>query len=365
MQFQWSMPTRCFFGHDALRRHGEVLTSLGKRAMVVTGRAGAERSGALTGVTTLLDALGISWARFEQVEPNPSLETVLAGARATEEFAADFVIGIGGGSPMDAAKAIAALVHNRDPEALFAGRYDYPVLPVVAVPTTAGTGSEVTPYSILTDHGRGIKRSLSAPVLFPAFSFLDSRYLDTLPGPSLVNTVLDALSHAAEGFLARRATPLSDTLAMESLAIIGRHLAGLAEKERDPKLLDDLLYASQLAGMVIAQTGTTIAHGMGYGLTVHHEMDHGYANGAIFPAFLSFSMVHQPDRTTAILAALAMDGLEAFQDAVTGLLGPFPKIAAERLDQLAQAASQTANVHNTVPEPSLSDIRAMFTATFG
>lgn len=168
---------------------------------------------------------------------------------------------------MDAAKAIATLaVQERTDEDIFAGGYEAKALPMAHVPTTAGTGSEVTPYSILTNDARQTKTSISSPAMFPRLAFLDGKYMENLPVASTVNTALDAFSHAVEGMLSRNATPLSDTLAKESLRmlypLLSKTAGTLTLEERD-----ELLYASMLAGMTIAQSGTTAVHGMGYSLT--------------------------------------------------------------------------------------------------
>ena len=151
MNWQWLVPTKVFYGDEVIINNASVLKGLGKKAMIVTGQGGsAKRNGSLSDVTEALESMNIKWELFNAVEANPSIETIHKGADFAKNHEVDFVIGIGGGSPLDAAKAIAVLALNDvSDEELFALKFDN-VLPIVAIPTTAGTGSEVTPYSIIT-----------------------------------------------------------------------------------------------------------------------------------------------------------------------------------------------------------------------
>ena len=151
-EFNYYMPTRIFWGSECLKKQGNALPSIGKRALVVTGKRSARSSGAMDDITGVLGTVGIPFVVFDDSEPNPSIATARRAAEAARSFGADMIVAAGGGSPLDAGKAAAVMAGNDcADDDLFAGRYAGPVLPIVAIPTTAGTGSEVTPYSILTD----------------------------------------------------------------------------------------------------------------------------------------------------------------------------------------------------------------------
>lgn len=163
--FAYYMPTKVFFGKACVAQSGDVLADLGRKALLVTGRHSAKVNGSQAAVVEKLDELGISWFLFDEVENNPSVATIRKAAAFASEKGVDFVIGIGGGSPMDAAKAIALVCTNElDDEHLFMGPYRKP-LPIVAVPTTAGTGSEVTKVSVLTNPKAGTKQSINTPLI--------------------------------------------------------------------------------------------------------------------------------------------------------------------------------------------------------
>ena len=168
--FMYEMPTRLFFGRDCLNGAGKDLKKLGQKALIVTGRHSAKINGSQKAVTEALESAGITWVLFDQIENNPSIKTVRKATDFGKAEHVDFVIGIGGGSPMDAAKVIALLCTNDlDDKSLFTGPYVRP-LPIVTVPTTSGTGSEVTKVGVLTNPAAGTKQSVNTPLIFPVLS---------------------------------------------------------------------------------------------------------------------------------------------------------------------------------------------------
>ena len=214
--FAYYMPTKVFFGKACVAQSGDVLADLGRKALLVTGRHSAKVNGSQAAVVEKLDELGISWFLFDEVENNPSVATIRKAAAFASEKGVDFVIGIGGGSPMDAAKAIALVCTNElDDEHLFMGPYRKP-LPIVAVPTTAGTGSEVTKVSVLTNPKAGTKQSINTPLIFPTYAFVDPAFTESVPETVTVDTAIDALSHAVEGYMSTASTPMSDVWAEEA-----------------------------------------------------------------------------------------------------------------------------------------------------
>lgn len=365
MKIRFFLPTRVFFEEGCVRKNAQAL-AMGKKALIVTGHGSAKRSGALDDVTAVLESRGIQWALFDRVESNPSIATVREGARMANEEGADFIIGIGGGSPMDASKAIALLA--RQPladDVLFTGHYGPDVLPVAAVPTTAGTGSEVTPYAVLMDDGKHSKSSIGTPLLFPRVALLDPGYTATLPARSTVNTAVDALSHAVEGMLSVRADALSDLPAAEAARLIFGSFDALRAGMFDSALRGRLLYASMLAGMVIAQTGTTVVHSMGYSLTYFHGIDHGRANGLLLPAYLCLVERRNPGRASRVFGALGVPSADTFRTAMERLLGSREPISRAECEAYADIAQGAKNVRNSAVPPTRQEIFTMFAESFG
>ena len=287
--FVYQMPTKIISGRDCLTSRGELLRPLGKKALIVTGGS-SSGNGSLSDAVTALRNNGQEFSVFDGVRPNPTLDCVQAGAEQARKTGAEFVVGIGGGSALDAAKAVAVLARQPRPdEEIFSGGWSEDVLPVAAVPTTAGTGSEVTQYAVLTNDFAKTKTSISSPAFFPKLAFLDGKYMLGLGRAVTVNTAADALSHAVEGMFTLRSTPLSDLAALESVRILFSLFPKLEEENLrlSCEARDELLYASMLAGTVIAQSGTTAVHAMGYPLTYHHGTPHGEANGILLGEMLA------------------------------------------------------------------------------
>lgn len=311
--FSYLMPTKVIVGENCVKENCKELI-LGTKAMIVTGKSSGLKSGALGDVTAVLEDNKIPYIVYDEVENNPTIENTADGGSKAREFGADFLIGIGGGSPLDAAKAIAVYAVNEPIEGsdfelmdIYKGVFKNKPLPMAAIPTTAGTGSEVTPYSILTIHAEKSKRNFTSTEVFYKTAFIDGRYTKNLPLQVARNTAADAMCHLVEGFTNKRSSPATDYIALEGLRVIGKHLeklekGGLLESE-----CTELLWASTLAGMVIAQTGTTVVHSMGYPLTYYKDIPHGMANGLLLGEYMEYTNKVLPEKIDACLRALNVD----------------------------------------------------------
>jgi len=293
-EFNFFLPTKVYFGKGTLKKVGEETAKLGGKAMVVTGRTSARKTGILQRVESSLKKEKIKTILFEQVEPNPSFETAKRGAEVSKREKVEVIVALGGGSPLDAAKAIAVLSTNSSPLEQYIGqdKVKKPLLPLIAIPTTAGTGSEVTKYIVLTDKKRipPHKEVIGDAHLFPKIAILDPELTLSLPPSITADTGVDALSHAIEGFSSNRAQPLADLLALKSINLIFRYLPEAINNPYNLEARSSLLYASFLAGIVIAQTGTIIVHAMGYRLTSEFGIPHGRANGILLPWVYEFNL---------------------------------------------------------------------------
>lgn len=362
MTWNWLSPTNIFFGSGAITEKHNKMKVLGTRALIVTGQGGsADRNGSLKDIYQALADCAISWEIFREVEANPSVETVRRGAKFARETGADFIIGVGGGSPLDASKAIAVLAKNDiTDEDLFAARFNT-ALPIVAVPTTAGTGSEVTPYSILTYHAIENKKSIFSPLIIPAIAYIDPAYTQDIPLNITIDTAVDAYSHALEGYLAVKSNPISDLLAREALRISGAELKLLASgTSPNPESRKALLYASTLAGLVISQTGTSIPHAMGYPFTYFKGVPHGRANGMLMPAYLGFTLRNTDNpRVREALQCSGFDGLQDFTELMRELCGPAPYCSDSEQIRFIEICSQAKNIRNNIVRPSHEDLKTI------
>ncbi len=359
MKFQYLMPTQVYFGKDAVLNNKAVFAHIGKKALIVTGKKSAKKNGAYDDIRKALSSKGIDAILFDEVEENPSLETIEKGSQIGKDMQADFVIGIGGGSPMDAAKAIAIFIKNPDinKENIFsAGPLE--AMPVVAVATTSGTGSEVTQYSIVTSNKEKTKKNLGQSI-FPVVSFLDPKYTFDLPYDITVNTSIDAFTHLVEGYLNANSTYMSDIYGEKGFDLFRSCFENLVAKDLDHGFRSDVMIASALGGIQIAQNGTSLPHGMGYPLTYFKGMPHGLANGILTMGYLrSFKDQTKIKRMLSLLGLKNLDELEIIFDQ---LIDVKIDMTEEEINQYARAfVSNKAKLKNHTEEVDFEDIVGIY-----
>ncbi len=300
--YTFHMPTRILSGAGAVSRLAAECASLGRRPLIVTGRNSARACGLLDRVLAQFPEAAV----FTEVEENPGTAVCDRGGLLCREKKCDFVIALGGGSPMDAAKVIAVLATNdtKAAELFGADKYAATPLPIVAVPTTAGTGSEVTPYSVLTDESQGMKRTVKGASLFPALAVLDPETQVSMPRSVTIATGLDALSQVMEGLVSRNATPPGDVLALDACRLVRRWLPVAVREPGSLEAREAMLRVAMYSGVIIAQSGTTMVHGMGYYYTLRHGLAHGLANGLLLAPMFAFNAREVPGKVAALAAAL-------------------------------------------------------------
>jgi len=358
--YAYYMPVKIVSGRDCVAVNASLLRPFGKKALIVTGKSSA-KNGALKDVTDALTENGQTFDVFDRVTPNPDLACVQAGALAARAYKAEFIVGIGGGSPLDAAKAVAllALQPRKDGE-IFSGGWKDTALPVIAVPTTAGTGSEVTPYAVLTNPFKKTKTSISSPAVFPKIAFLDGKYIWKTDRRIMKNTAADALSHAVEGMFTVKSNPIGDMAALESIGTLFSIFPVLGEEILSLETCDRLLYASMLAGTVIAQSGTTAVHAMGYPLTYHYGTPHGEANGVLLGAMMRLCMERLPETTEKILRAAGLNDVEEFEKTLKNMLKGHTVYAANDLIDYAEEVAANPKLSGVTYRPDKKDVLKMY-----
>jgi alcohol dehydrogenase len=311
------LPTKIYSEKNCVQAHGEELAALGTHALIVTGRSSSKTNGSLDDVIAALEKNSVTYRIFDSVEENPSVETVMAARDMGLSCGADFVIGIGGDSPLDAAKAAALMIKNSvKPWQFMYETTSASALPVAAVPTTCGTGSEVTGVAVLTRHDLKTKVSMKHKV-FPDIALIDGKYLLTAPRKIIVNTAVDALAHLMESGVNSLADTYSDMSVFAGL----REWAECRPYMEDSEALNEtaamkLMNASTLAGISIAQTGTTIPHSLSYMLTYEAGIPHGAAVGAFQSKYLKYA---DSDRQKAILSAVGFKDTEEMGEYIAKL----------------------------------------------
>lgn len=308
MDFNIYMPARIIGGENCVIKNSAELGKLGKKCLIVTSRTSAKKSGALDDVITALNNENIGYSIFDEITENPLASTVIKAGEKAREFGAEFIIGIGGGSPLDASKAVAICAENPDYDikGLYGRTIPSKALPVALVGTTSGTGSEVTGVSVLTNDEDGMKKSISGADCYGAVSFLDPKYTYSMNYDITISTALDAFAHAVEGWFAPACSDLPTQYGKMALSLIYKGLKYLDETKNlpDKKLRADLYYGSIYAGLELNVCGAAFPHTVGYVLTENFGISHGKACTAFMPYFLGKAKKYKNERYCELLEIL-------------------------------------------------------------
>lgn len=284
------IPNHTVVGTNVLGEAAPLLKKMGNKAFIVTGRHVAV-SDMMKQLTALLDENGIDCVIFDGITGEPTDTMIENGVEMLKSSGCDFIIGIGGGSPLDSAKAIAAMAVNEGSIADYNGKeITGEILPLVAIPTTAGTGSEATKFTVITDSEKGIKMLLKGDVLVPKLAIVDSSFTVGAPKSVTSATGLDALTHAVEAYTSRKAFSMTDTLAVSAVKRIMKYLP-IAYKEPDNSLAREQMSIAALeAGICINNSSVTIVHGMSRPIGALFHVPHGMSNAMLLKECLSFAV---------------------------------------------------------------------------
>ncbi len=344
------MPTKVYQETNAVRQHGAELVSYGKKALIVTGKHSSKANGSLQDVQETLEQYGVEYRIYDQVSENPTIAMVMDAAEIGREQGTDFVIGIGGGSPMDAAKAIALMILNRDSSAdVLYQSVSLRALPVVEIPTTCGTGSEVTPYAILTRDDLETKQGISHKV-FPELALVDSAYLHTASLPVLTDTAIDAVGHLIESYFNANATDYSRMPALQGMEVWGTCKQILLGMEAEKNDYDSMMFASSLAGIAITHTSTSLPHGLSYYLTYHKGIPHGRAVGYFLPGYLETMLETMEAEVMMVLRILGFGCLEQFAGFIRECIG-VPDLTGQEIKAMLDEIMQSERKLAAVPCP--------------
>ena len=284
------IPNHTVVGTNVLGEAAPLLKKMGNKAFIVTGKHVAV-SDMMKQLTALLDENGIDCVIFDGITGEPTDTMIENGVEMLKSSCCDFIIGIGGGSPLDSAKAIAAMAVNEGSIADYNGKeITGEILPLAAIPTTAGTGSEATKFTVITDSEKGIKMLLKGDVLVPKLAIVDSSFTVGAPKSVTSATGLDALTHAVEAYTSRKAFSMTDTLAVSAVKRIMKYLP-IAYKEPDNSLAREQMSIAALeAGICINNSSVTIVHGMSRPIGALFHVPHGMSNAMLLKECLSFAV---------------------------------------------------------------------------
>jgi len=327
--YQFKTPSLIVNGPGAAKEVGSFAKGLGKKALIVTDVA-LEKMGLLNDIKNSLEMAGISFAIYDKVISEPIIDFTEEGLKIFKEVQAEILIAVGGGSPIDAAKGIAALATNPGKMSDFAGanKIPRPGAPLIAIPTTAGTGSEVSQFTIITDTTRDVKMLIASPNIMPKVALVDP--LMTLPMPQGITaaTGLDALTHAIEAFVSVKAQPITDTLALQAIRVIAGNIRQAWSNGDNIEARTSMMIGALQAGMAFSNSSVALVHGMARPIGAYFHVPHGVSNAALLPTVIEFSIPGNPERYAAIAEAMGeiTEGLSVLDAAY------FAADAVERLN---------------------------------
>ncbi|MCR5786070.1 MAG: iron-containing alcohol dehydrogenase [Eubacterium sp.] len=289
MNFKYFLPVNIIFGKGKVNEIGSITKPYGKKALIVTGKSSAIKSGLYDRVNEALSKEGITSVLFNKVSQNPLTTTAIEGAKEAKENGCDVVVALGGGSIMDCAKAIAFLAVNDGDinDYIFNKKVSDKALPLVLVPTTCGTGSEGNGFAVLTNPENGDKKSLRCSAIVAKASIVDPECMMTMPKKVLASVGFDALCHCMEAYTSNISQPFTDALSTYGITQITESLPDLYNDESSPvELWEKLTVASTIGGMVINTAGVTLAHGMEHPASGLKDIVHGQGLAALTPAVI-------------------------------------------------------------------------------
>ena len=333
------VPVNVVIGKNCVRNNADVFAKAGKKCMIVTGKHSAKKSGALDDLCLALEDVGVEYMIFDRIEQNPSYSSCLAAAIEAKEANVEYIVGVGGGSPLDAAKAVAVLAACNDTsaEAMYSVKWDASPLPIIAIGTTAGTGSEVTPVAVITSP-EGLKKSFRAPSTYPIVSFGDATYTMSLSPEFTRSTALDALAHCIESYFNRSANDISKLFAIRGISILAEMLEKTADCNNSPLSFEDrekLYCASIYGGLAISVTGTAFPHALGYFLSEQYNVPHGNACALYLEEFINYNACVVPDDCDTLFNAVNCDKETLIAMIKKNLPAYNIKITEEKIAELA------------------------------
>ncbi len=347
MDFNIKIPVNVISGKGCLLQNSASLKKYGKKCIIVTGGKSARLCGALADMEKALEKEEIEYLLYDKIGPNPRIDHCREAGSLARDFGAEFIVGIGGGSPLDAAKAVAVYAANpgftMEDIFNFAENERNRALPLVLVGTTSGTGSEVGRVSVLTHPETGRKRSIAPDDTYPALSFADSTYTESMPYDVTVSTALDALAHAIEGYMSVKCSDIPTLFGEKAIELIWEGLAYLHETKAlpDSALREKLYYGSLYAGITLSYCGTAFPHPLGYILTESYGVPHGKACTAFMGRFIDRAAEHCPEKTQRIMKIMGTD-IETFKTVIYELTDVHIEMTKDEIESFCER-------YNTAP----------------
>ena len=301
-EFSFSVPQNITVGKGSLAKLPEVAKKLGGSHAFLMSGPHLAKMGLVEKAADSLKAAGMEVDTFTEIEGNPSVETVDKATEAFQAAGADFIVAFGGGSPMDVAKAVGVTAKYGGSITEYEGAHKVPgpIIPLIAIPTTAGTGSEVTAFSVITDHSRDYKLTVFSYEILPAYAILDAELLTTAPASVAAACGIDAFIHAEEAYISTAASPFSDAMAEKAMSLIGKHIRRFVANRGDIEAAEAMLVGSLFAGIAFSFARLGNVHAMSHPVSAFFDVPHGVANAVLLPVIAEYNALADHGRYLTI-----------------------------------------------------------------
>lgn len=380
-EFTFSVPQNIIVGRGSLAKLPEVAEkSGGKKAFIISGPH-LNKMGIVQSCVDALKAKGIESSVFTETEGNPSVETVDKASAAYKESGADFIVALGGGSPMDVAKAVGVVARYGGSITEYEGADKVPgdIIPLIAVPTTAGTGSEVTAFSVITDHSRNYKLTVFSYKLIPSYAILDAKLLTTAPASVAAACGIDAMVHALEAYISTAASPFSDAMAEKALELIGANIRCYVANRGDIEAAENMLVGSLFAGIAFSWARLGDVHAMSHPVSAYFNVPHGVANAILLPTIVEYNMLADkgkylniynciaklPAAPEEFTADMLVDELRDLNESL-GIPAGLEEVGVtkDKFDAMADDAMKSGNIAVNPRSTTKKDVLALYEKAF-
>lgn len=376
-EFSFSVPQEIIVGKGSLARLSEAAEKLGgKHGFIISGPH-LNKMGIVASCSESLENAGIKVDAYTETEGNPSVETVEKAAAAFCKSGADFIIALGGGSPMDVAKAVGVVARygGSITEYEGGGRVPGDIIPLIAIPTTAGTGSEVTAFSVITDHSRNYKLTVFSYKLIPAYAILDPELLTTAPVSVAAACGIDAMVHALEAYISKDASPFSDAMAEKALELIGKNIRRYVADRTDIEAAEAMISGSLFAGIAFSWARLGDVHAMSHPVSAYFDVPHGVANAILLPTIVEYNALADRGKYLKLFNYISLTPaseaeFEPFmlvdlltelneQLGIPGSLGEVG-VTADKFDAMADDAMKSGNIAVNPRSTTKKDVLSLY-----
>ncbi|MDR2132299.1 MAG: iron-containing alcohol dehydrogenase [Clostridiales Family XIII bacterium] len=376
--FSFTVPQEIIFGVGSLKKLPDILKKNKAKKVLLISDRGLEKLGVVEKVSKIVTESGLEFESFLDVEANPSCETVDAATALYKDCGATALIALGGGSPMDVAKAVGVLAVYGGSITEYEGAAKVPgkIVPIIAIPTTAGTGSETTPFVVITDRSKNYKLTVFSYETIPAYALLDPDMITSLPPHIAASTGIDALIHAVESYISKWASPFSDAMGEKAMELIGKNIRPFVSDRSNVEAASAMLQGSMFAGIAFGWARLGNTHAMAHPLGGFFNVPHGVANAVLLPTVLEYNALADRGRYEVIYNYIkaGRGSLDRFTpdilvDEVKRLCASFniPKnltevgVTADKIHDMSVDAMKSGNVTVNPRHTTLADIEALYT----